>query len=85
MKTLSIISDFLIRTNAKFWSQKNSVEARMEINYNLKKNYIEDLVLSGKFWGGVTSERYTNNDIIVYFHEGLDRVLLAPKLCVSPN
>lgn len=65
MKTLSIISDFLIRTNAKFWSQKNSVEARMEINYNLKKNYIEDLVLSGKFWGGVTSERYTNNDIVV--------------------
>lgn len=65
MNVLSYISDILIRTNAKFWSQKNSDDVRMEINYSLKKNYIEDLLLSGKFWGGVTSERYINHDIVV--------------------
>lgn len=65
MKIPAILSDMLIRTNAKFWSQKNSEEARMEINYSLKKNYIEDLLLSGKFWGGVTSEKYAKHDIVV--------------------
>lgn len=65
MKIPAILSDMLIRTNAKFWSQKNSDDVRMEINYSLKKNYIEDLILSGRFWGGVTSEKYKNNDIVV--------------------
>lgn len=65
MNVLSYISDVLIRTNAKFWSQKNSDDVRMEINYNFRKNYIEDLILSGKFWGGVTSEKYINQDIVV--------------------
>lgn len=65
MKIPAILSDFLIRTNAKFWSQKISDEVRMEVTYNIKKNYIEDLILSGKFWGGITPKKYTENDIVV--------------------
>lgn len=57
----SYISELLIRTNAKYWSKTN-VE---DFNYIFKKNYIEDLILSGSFWGGITNNKYTNNDIIV--------------------
>lgn len=65
MKLLPYISNLLIRTNAKHWSETSSNIILSEIKYNIKKNHIEDLVLSGRFWGGVTNERYTENDIVV--------------------
>lgn len=65
MKLLPYISNLLIRTNAKHWSETSSNIILSEIKYSMKKNYIEDLVLSGRFWGGVTNERYAENDVVV--------------------
>lgn len=65
MKLLPYISDLLIRTNAKYWCETSSSIILSEIKYSMKKNYIEDLILSGRFWGGVTNERYAENDVVV--------------------
>lgn len=89
MITSSFISDFLIRTNAKFWCKSSIGEIRTEVNYILKKNYIEDLILSGNFWGGITEEKYSTSNIVVslttfgirlnYVHLAVASIMLQTK------